>query len=311
VGKPSRGVVVAGGLSFDRVRARRDLASGADGSALRAAVGAWLVGVETAVCAVIGSDFPTELIVGVTRAGVDLSRVRLAPDPAAVAGADLEPLPEQLASISPRWSVHLCGLSTARQREIIRAVNLRSPVITLDTVHLSGKIAPAAHDILELAANSDAFFAGRNEAAQLWPGQSHRELLHMLAGRGVGTAVIKLGAGGSIGIREGTITSVPAYPVTPSGLTGGGDAYGGAFAATFSSDRDLPRAMAWASAASSVVLESFATLDSLTEFGRSKVEYRARILEAEARNGWAFSAGDPLPAARRQPGRPAALPASP
>jgi hypothetical protein len=288
VGKPSRGVVVVGGLAFDRVRmARQAPASGADGSALRAAVGAWLVGVDAAVCAVIRADFPTELIVGVTRAGVDLSRVRLAPDQKGGPGADLEPWPEQLVSLSRRWSVHLCGLSPARQREIMCAVNQRSAVITLDAAHVAGTVEADAEAIVDLATRSDAFLPGRNDAAQLWPGEPPRDVLLKLARRGVGTTVITLGAEGSIGIRDGAITSMPAYPVTLSGLTGGGDAYGGAFAAMFSGHRDLPRAMAWASAASSVVLESFAALDALTEFARSKVEYRARILEAEAngRNG--------------------------
>ncbi|HEY4845834.1 MAG TPA: PfkB family carbohydrate kinase [Candidatus Dormibacteraeota bacterium] len=279
MGKPSRGVVAVGGLSFDRVRARYDPSSGADGSALRAAVGAWLVGVDAAVCAVIGSDFPTELIVGVTRAGVDVSRVRLAPDPDAVLGADREPLPEQLASLGPRWSVHICGLTPVRQREILRAVNQRVALITLDTGQRSGKVEPA----VELAASADAFLPGQRDLAPLWPGIPPQDALRGLVRRGVRTAVIKLGTSGSMGIHDGAITSMPAYPVTASGTTGGGDAYAGAFSAMFAADRDLPRAMAWASAAASVVVESFATLDPLNEFGRGKVAYRARILEAEAR----------------------------
>jgi sugar/nucleoside kinase (ribokinase family) len=284
VGKASRGVVVVGGLSYARARtARAGPAAGADGSALRAAVGAWLVGVNAAVCGVIGTDFPTGLIVDITRAGVDLSRVRLAPDPDGLREADVEPIPEQLASLNPRWSVHICGLSLARQREIAGAVRQRSAAVTLDTIHLPGRIEPDARDVVELAARCDAFVPGWKEVAQLWPGQAAPECLRLLARRGVGTAVIRLGAGGSIGLRDGAVISVPAYPVTASGVTGGGDAYGGAFAAMFTADRDLARSMAWASAASSVVLESFAAVDPLTEFGRSKVEYRARILEAETK----------------------------
>jgi sugar/nucleoside kinase (ribokinase family) len=291
VGNLSRGVVVFGGLSYARPRpTAAEPAAGADGSALRAAVGAWLVGADAAVCGVVGSDFPTGLILDITRAGIDLSRLRPVTDQAAIAGADMDPRPEQLASLSPRWSVHLCGLSPVRQREILRAVNQRAAVVTLDTVHRPGKAEPA---IVELATAVDAFLPGQREAAQLWPGKPPSDVLQGLARRGVRAAVIKLGTGGSIGIRDGAITSMPAYPVIASGVTGGGDAYAGAFAAIFAADRDLPRAMAWASAAASVVVESFATLDPLTEFGRSKVEYRARILEAEARNQWAFSAGGP------------------
>jgi pfkB family carbohydrate kinase len=281
VRKPSRGVVAVGRLSIERMRAARaDPARGADGSALRAAVGAWLVGVDAAVSAVIGSHFPTGLILDITRAGVDLSRIRPVTAQSAVPGADFDPSPEQLASLSPRWSVHICSLSPLRQREIFRAVNQRVAVVTLDTADHPRGPEPA---IVDLATNADAFLPGVKDAAELWPGKRPAEVLRELARRGVRAAAVTLGAGGSIGIRDGAITSMPAYPVTASGITGGGDAYRGAFSAMFAVDRALPRAMAWASAAASVVVESFATLDPLTEFGRSKVEYRARILEGEAR----------------------------
>jgi sugar/nucleoside kinase (ribokinase family) len=105
----------------------------------------------------------------------------------------------------------------------------------------------------------------------------------MLARRGVRAAVIKLGVGGSIGIREGAISRMPAFPVTASGATSGGEAYGGAFTARFSIDRNLPRAMAWATAAASAILESSMVLDQLTEFARRTAEFRARMLEADIR----------------------------
>ena len=155
----------------------------------------------------------------------------------------------------------------------------RPSLVTLDTGQRSGKVEPA----VELAASADAFLPGQRDLAPLWPGIPPQDALRGLVRRGVRTAVIKLGTSGSMGIHDGAITSMPAYPVTASGTTGGGDAYAGAFSAMFAADRDLPRAMAWASAAASVVVESFATLDPLNEFGRGKVAYRARILEAEAR----------------------------
>jgi sugar/nucleoside kinase (ribokinase family) len=195
----------------------------------------------------------------------------------------MDPTPEQLADLSSRWSVHICGLSQRRQREIIRAATQRVALITLAPPDGCGTIDPDPNDMLELAATCDAFLPCDKEAAQLWPGVGPRDLLRVLARRGVRAAVITLGAGGSIGIRGRAITWMPAFPVTASGMTGGGDAYSGAFAAMFAADRDLPRAMAWATAAASVAIESFATLDPLTEFGRSKVQYRARILEAEAK----------------------------
>jgi sugar/nucleoside kinase (ribokinase family) len=274
--------VAVGGLSVI-VRSTPASASSADGSALRSAVGAWLVGADAAICAITAADFPTELSRDVSRAGVDLSRVRAASDHDVSPHGEIDPTVDQLASVGPDWSVHVCGMPPARQREILRAVTHRAALVTLDGASLPGRGRAERTDILELAADSDAFLPGRGEVEQLWPGQPPREVLRMLARRGVRAAVIKLGVGGSIGIRDGAVSWMPAFPVTASGATSGGDAYGGAFAAKFSIDRNLPRAMAWATAAASVVVESFMVLDLLTEFARRTVEYRARMLEADIR----------------------------
>jgi sugar/nucleoside kinase (ribokinase family) len=279
MGKSSRGVIAVGRLSSDRdPTVGADPPSSADGPALAAAVGAWLVGVDAAVCAAIGPDFPTRLIVEFTRAGIDTSRIRPVGGRDDVAGADLDPSPEQLASLSPRWAVHLCGFSPARQREIVRAISQRAACITLD-LDLAGVNQLSVNDLLALAAQCDAFLPGHREVAQLWPGETPRALLRLMAHAGVRAAVIKLGEGGSLGMRDGEIISMPAFPVTASGRIGGGDVYAGAFAAMYATDQDLRRAMAWATAAASVVVESNLLLGQVSEFARNRVEARARILD--------------------------------
>jgi hypothetical protein len=286
VGKSSPGVVAIGGLSINRPRIRSSgAAPPADGSALRAAVGAWLVGVQAAVCAVVDASFPTDVILDITRAGVDLSRLRLKSGVDGSSSWSGDPTPIQLARLNRGWSAHVCRMALAHQRDLVRALTPRVAAVTLDAPLPSAELN--ANDVLELASNCDAFLIGSPAAAALWPGQPHHELLRLLARRGVRVAVIKLGVGGSIGIGDGIISWMPAFPVTASGMTGGGDAYAGAFAAVYAADRDLPRAMAWATAAASTMVESFAALDPLTEFSRSQVEHRARILGAETkvRNG--------------------------
>lgn len=258
-------------------------ASSADGSALRSAVGAWLVGAGAAICAIASQDFPTELSLEISRAGIDLSRVREASDHDASPHGEIDPAVDQLASVGPDWAVHVCGMGIDRQREIVRAVAHRAALTTVDPPPAGGHEQSHAAEILELAAECDAFLADRDEVGRLWPGQPPCEVLRMLMRRGVRAAVIKLGVGGSIGIRDGTVSWMPSFPVTASGVTGGGDAYSGAFAAKFTIDRNLPRAMAWATAAASVVVESFMLLDQLTDFARRTVEYRARLLEADIR----------------------------
>lgn len=280
--KPSRGVVAVGGLSLV-TRSTPASASSADSSALRSAIGAWLAGVDAAICAVASQPFPPDIGRDIANAGIDLSRVRIRTEDGALPQGDMDPTVDQLASLSPNWSVHVCSLSVARQREIVRAVTRRGALVTLDAPVLNGTVSPDAHEILELAAEADAFIPGRREIERLWPGQPPREVLRMFGRRGVRAAVIKLGISGSIGIRDATISWMPAFPITPTGITRGGDVYAGAFAAIFSIDRNLPRAMAWATAAASLVLESAMPLDQLTEFARRTVEHRARMLEADTR----------------------------
>ena len=233
---------------------------------------------DAAVCAVIGPDFPTRLILEFTRAGIDTTRIRPVGHDDRRARADLDPMPEQLASLSPRWSVHICGLSPGRQREIVRAISQRVACITLD-LDLAGIDAPDVKDLLALAAECDAFLPGHREVALLWPGETPRAVLRLIAQAGVRAAVIKLGAGGSLGMRDGRIISMPAFPVAVSGRIPAGDVYAGAFAAVYAGDHDLRRAMAWATAASSVAVESSTLLSQVSEYVRDRVEARARILD--------------------------------
>jgi sugar/nucleoside kinase (ribokinase family) len=235
------------------------------------------VGVDAAICAVIAPDFPTRLILEFTRAGIDTSRIQ----PAGRNGVppdDPDPMPEQLASLSPRWAVHICGLSPGRQREIVRAINGRVACITLD-LDLDGVTAPDVNALLAMAAQCDAFLPGHREITQLWPGETPRAVLRLMTHAGVRAAVIKLGAGGSLGMRDSGIISMPAFPGAVGGRIPGDDVYAGAFAGIYAADQDLRRAMAWATAASSVVVESSALLSQLSDFARNRVEARARILE--------------------------------
>ena len=280
VSRSSSGVVTVGALSMlappDGVQPSKPVPGG---SSLFAAMGAWLAGRDAAICALIDSEVSTELIRQLTRAGIDLSRSRSESD-----GIPEEPVPEQLASISPAWSVHLCGLSPSRQRELQFAIRQRVMAVTVDTQRKAELAGADRQQIVENARAADAFLIGRGEVEHLWPGEPPREVLRILAREGVPTAVIRLGVGGSIGIREGRISWMSAFPLTRPAATAGGDAYAGAFSAMFAPDRNLGRAMAWATAAASTVMESPSPLDLLTEFGRRTVESRARVLENDLRS---------------------------
>jgi sugar/nucleoside kinase (ribokinase family) len=281
MGKSSRGVVAVGRLAIGVHRtAKVEPAPSPDGPALAAAVGAWLVGVDAAVCAVIGPDFPKSLILEIARAGIDTSRIQTLVPSDAIVGPDLDPVPEQLTGLSPGWAVHICGLPSGRQREIVRSVRQCVACITLD-IDVSATVAPDLNQLLALAAECDAFLPGQKEVAQLWPGEPPRAVLRLMADAGVPAAVIKLGAGGSLGMRGGEIVSIPAFPVMADGGMDVGNVYAGAFAAMYTGDQDLRRAMAWAAAAASVVVESNVLLGKVSEFARKRVEARARVLDGK------------------------------
>ena len=91
--------------------------------------------------------------------------------------------------------------------------------------------------------------------------------------------MIKLDAGGSLGMRDDEVISMPAFPVAATGRIHGSDVYAGAFAAVYAAEKDLRRAMAWATAAASVALESHVLLGQISDFARNRVEARARILD--------------------------------
>jgi sugar/nucleoside kinase (ribokinase family) len=281
VPKGLRGLVAVGAVSLESESepgAKPVLAG--RGSALLAAMGAWLVGVKPAIVAVTPLEVPIQALRTIGNAGIDVTRIWRAES---ANQKDLEPFPEQLAGVGGDWTVHVCGMSSGRQRALLGAARGRAGLISVDTPGQLEKTGDLG-ELLSTASQSDAFLTGRKEAAALWPSDPPREILRILAREGVTTAVIKLGVGGSIGLRQGAVTWMPAFPIGAAHAPGG-DAYAGAFAARFGNDPDLGRAMAWATAAASAVVESRSPLDLLTDFWRRSVESRARMLEADARHG--------------------------
>lgn len=276
--RSSAGVVAVGGLPFDQAPSTSTASVPGPSNAVLAAVGAWLAGGNTTICSVIPPEFPTELIRNIARSPIDLSRVRLVSAAEAASGI-MEPIPEQLASVGSHWAVHVLRLSLPRQQEIVRAVSRRVTLTSVDigdAPGMNGNGASAAPYAL-----GDVALFGRKEAERLWPRQSPRDALRLLAKRGRRVAVITLGSSGSIGIRDDVISWLPAFSMRKAAKWPGCDAYGGAFAAAFVSEFNLRRAMAWASAAASAVMESDSPFELMNEFARRTVASRARLLERE------------------------------
>lgn len=265
-------------------------ATNSSGNALLAAVGAWLVGVDVAVCSLVGQSPPDTFLQELTRMGIDVTRVRRASAREAVSG-HLQPTPDQLDSVGRGWSVHLCQMSPTRQHEIIRALWQRVALVTVASAYLGEGTTTYRAQVIELAGECGAIVLGRRDLEEVWPGKSPRDVLRRLARRGAHTAVMRLGAGAAIGIRNNVLTWMPAFTSGAEAVTRGGDAYAAAFAAAFTSDRDLRRAMAWAGAAASAVVESRAPLELLNAYARRTVASRAELLESQSLDGWRPSSG--------------------
>ena len=97
-----------------------------------------------------------------------------------------------------------------------------------------------------------------------------------LRGRGVGTAIVTLGAQGSLACTAGGDIAVPAFAVTAVDTTAAGDAFNGALGAALAGRDTLRDALRFASAAAAIACTRRGAQPSLPT--RAEVD---RLLEAK------------------------------
>ncbi len=268
-------VLSVGGLTIDWLQTsstRHGPALG--GNAAYAAVGAHLAGADASVVAVIGDDYPDELLEQLKRAGIDTTHVRLSAGssfrvlldesrpsrrisylPGSGRNDRLDPIPAQLPDDMSDSAVHICGIPPASQRSLLDASRERAVVTTIDTVIIPDQID--------------------------WPGDVEATVVE-LHKAGVARVVVKLGADGSIGVDDDGVCWVPAVATTVVDPTGAGDAYCGAFCAVIADGADLRTAMAWGAAAASVVIEDYGAAHALVGDSQARAAERAKRLRGEA-----------------------------
>lgn len=294
-------VLALGGLTMDWLQtpsARHGPALG--GNAAYAAVGAYLAGAEASVVAVVGDDYPPELLAQLTRAGIDTTHVRRSAGPSFRVLLDesgpsrtisylsgsgrndrLDPVPAQLPDDLTGSAVHICAIPTPSQRRLMETIRERALVTTLDTVIIPDQIEPGADELLALAREASAFLPSREEVEQLWPSDVEAALAS-LHETGVSRVVVKLGSNGSVGLDAHRLCRMPAIETTVVDPTGAGDAYCGAFCALLADGADLQAAMAWGAAAASVVIEDYGAAHALAGDSRQRVAERAERLNRPA-----------------------------
>jgi sugar/nucleoside kinase (ribokinase family) len=291
-------VLACGGLTIDWLQTDSGrFGPSLGGNAADAAVGAWLAGADAEVVAVIGDDYPAELLEALSAAGIGTSSVRTSPGPSFRVLLDesgprrtvsylpdsghndrLDPLPSQLPELHGTDAVHVCPIPTASQRALIEALAGRVGTVTLDTVIIPGEIEPEAFVLLDLAQQASVFMPSRDEVDQHWPG-GVEDALHQLVDAGCPRVVVKLGPDGSIGRDGSDQIRVPAAQATVVDPIGAGDSYCGAVCARVGAGDSLATAMRWGAAAASVIIEGHGAAHALTGAGRARVINRVAELE--------------------------------
>lgn len=295
-------ILSCGGLTLDWVRDEAGThGPTVGGNALYAGAGAWLAGASVELVAVVGADFPSELLTQIGSSGLGVGTLRRVATPSfrvlldstgpdrvisylagSGSNAELDPLPEQIPSGHPAVGAHVAAIPTTSQRALVETLVARELVVTLDTVVIPGQIDPDPDQLLRVAAMSSVFLPSREEFGHLWPGQDPLDAVTTMSRWAAPTNVIKLGADGSCGAdSSGQLQLVPPYDTAPVDTTGAGDSYCGAFCARLANGDDLLTAMCWGTAAASLVIEHFNCVGLLDDESRQIVRHRATQLLAK------------------------------
>lgn len=294
-------VIACGGLTIDWLQTPVGrFGPSLGGNAAYAAAGAWLAGADAEVVAVIGDDYPADLLAQLSSVGIGVSGVRTSPGPSFRVLLDesgprrtisylpdsghndrLDPLPAQLPDLRADDGVHVCAIPTASQRALIEAIGDQPAVVTLDSVVIRGEIEPSTAELIDLARRVSVFMPSRDEVEHHWPG-AVEEAFRVLTDAGCSRVVAKLGAEGSVG-RDGSetirVAAAPARVVDPIGA---GDAYCGAVCARLAMGDSLRAAMSWGAGAASVIIEGHGASAGLTAAGRALAAERARQVVSAA-----------------------------
>lgn len=297
-------VIACGGLTIDWLQtAEGRFGPSLGGNAAYAAAGAWLAGADAEVVAVIGDDYPDELLGQLSGVGIGVSGIRTSPGPSFRVLLDesgprrtisylpdsghndrLDPLPSQLPELDSDDGVHICAIPTASQRALLDEVANRTSVVTLDSVVIRGEIEPTTDELTELARRASVFMPSRDEVEHHWPG-GVEQALGKLAEAGCDRVVIKLGPEGSVGRDRSNMIQIPAVDAAVVDPIGAGDSYCGAVCARLAMGDSLRTAMTWGAASASVIIEGHGAAAALSPAGRARAAERAAMLEATRATG--------------------------
>jgi cytidine kinase len=304
--RTARPALVVGSVAIDRVATPAAQSDNILGGAASYASIASSYFAPTRLVGVVGTDFPRAFLNRYRRHGIDLAGLKV--DPAGktffwsgryrenFSGRDtLETRLNVYADFSPVFPeayrdtryVMLGAIQPLVQMGVLDQLRPDPRRFVLaDTFDLW--IHTARPALEKMIRRVDLFVINEDESLLL---TGERNLV--LAGRrlramGPGTVIIKKGAHGSLLFHRDGFFSMSAYPVTRVvDPTGAGDSYAGALIGCLAAqDRTdfaaLRRAVAYATAVSSLTVESF-SVNRLSSAGKAAIEARCRELRAITR----------------------------
>ncbi|PKB72598.1 MAG: ribokinase [SAR202 cluster bacterium Io17-Chloro-G7] len=289
-------VVVLGGINIDLVTVAERFPEAGEtvvgnrfltypgGKGANQAVAAARMGAATAMVGKVGDDiFGSQLIDSLAVSGVDVSRVAV--EPGATSGIAVINID---ASAQNRIIQVLGANDTCGQAQGERAIQALRSASTLllqleVSVELSLNVARQAADMgkrvildpgpvrplpTEFYALCSVITPNETEAQALvgFPVTdvpSAARAASTLLERGVGAAVVKLGAQGAYYATQDGGQHVPAIPVEAVDSVAAGDAFNGAMAASLSAGESLENAMRLATGAGALAVSKFGAQDSL------------------------------------------------
>jgi len=162
-------------------------------------------------------------------------------------------------------AVHIAPMALLTHHELVREFRRhQAKQITVDPgeYKLTAETAPA---IKAYCAMIDAFLPSELEMGLLLDTADPFEAAETFAAWGPPLVVIKRGPDGSLLYERDArrFTTVPAYPVPVSDVTGAGDSFGGAFTVGLSQTGDPVRAVLMATVTASFTIQGYGALFSL------------------------------------------------
>ncbi|HEV2388788.1 MAG TPA: PfkB family carbohydrate kinase [Candidatus Acidoferrales bacterium] len=179
--------------------------------------------------------------------------------------------------------VFLANIDPTLQRSVLRQVSRRPRLVALDTMNYWIERTPA--ELAETLRHTDVLIVNDEEARQLSGCSNLMRAASRITSMGPRALVIKRGEHGATLINNGSVFSVPGYPLEEvRDPTGAGDSFAGGFMGSLATTGRigmpaLRRAMVYGSVLGSFAVERFG-LERLRSLTPSEVGERARRFRA-------------------------------